>query len=67
MGLNNIFHKIYEFVFPPKQTKHHNTDIQGSFSEPEVHYNSLQIVNRTPGNAAIKDNEFVAVIHENTP
>ncbi len=67
MGLHNVFRRICEFFFPQKQTKDHDTDTRRSTSEPKVHYNSLQIVNKTPGNAAIKENEFIAVIHENTP
>lgn len=67
MGLHNVFRRICEFFFPQKQTKDHDTDTRRSASEPKVHYSSLQIVNKTLGNAAIKENEFIAVIHENTP
>jgi hypothetical protein len=67
MGLNKISRKIYEFIFPRKQTKHPDAYCDISYSEPKIHFNSLQIVNKTPGNAAINENEFIAVIHENTP
>lgn len=67
MSLDNIFRRIYEFVFPRKQTR--NQDIYPSCRppEPKVHFNTLKIVSKTPGNAAIKENEFITVIHENTP
>ena len=65
MDLHKIFRRIYHFIFPQKKKKHNDADPGRSFSEPKIHFNSLQIVNKTPINTAIKENEFIVVIHEN--
>jgi hypothetical protein len=65
MSINNIFRKIYEFIFPREQTKNHDVSPDLRLSEPKVHFNSLKIVSKTPGNAAIKEKEFITIINEN--
>lgn len=67
MSLNNILRRIYEFVFPKKQAMDLDVCPDRSLSEPKVHFDFLKIVSKTPGNAAIKEKEFVTVIHKNTP
>lgn len=67
MRLYDFFHKIYEVIFPQKTAAPDKGDRHRGVTEPRLHFKSLMVVSKTPGNASIGNDDFIAVIHENNP
>lgn len=65
--MRNLLQKIYDFFFSRNTPARHQEDISRSTAEPKLHFKSLMIVSKAPGNATIDDGQFITVIYENIP
>lgn len=67
MRLYDWLLKTYNIIFSRETIAPHNEDISHGVTEPIMRFKSIMTVSKTPRNESIGDNEFTAVIHQNTP